>query len=127
MKIGVLTSSRADSGIYKLLLSKLSIDDRFDLTIIVFGMHLQKKHGETIKEIESDGFGFINKVHGMPTNDMPLDISKGYGKLIIELGNRTINYMLLTQSYLGFLEKGKQECIKLTDILENKNTTVLKE
>ena len=55
MKIGVLTSSRADYGIYKQLLSKLSKDDRFDLTIIVFGMHLQKQHGETIKEIESDG------------------------------------------------------------------------
>lgn len=49
------------------------------------------------------------------------------GKLIIELGNRTINYTLLTQSYLDFLEKGKQECIKLIDILDNKNTTVLKE
>ena len=58
MKIGVLTSSRADYGIYKQLLSKLSKDDRFDLTIIVFGMHLQKQHGETIKEIESDGFGW---------------------------------------------------------------------
>ena len=87
MKIGVLTSSRADYGIYKLLLSKLSNDDRFDLAIIVFGMHLQKQHGETIKEIESDGFGVIHKVQGMPINDMPVDISQGYGKLIIEFSN----------------------------------------
>ena len=84
MKIGVLTSSRSDYGIYKLLLSKLSKDNRFDLTIIVFGMHLQKQHGETIKDIESDAFGVINKVQGMPVNDLPIDISKGYGKLIIE-------------------------------------------
>ena len=87
MKIGVLTSSRADYGIYKLLLSKLSKDDRFELAIIVFGMHLQKQHGNTIKEIESDGFGVIHKVEGMPINDMPVDISKGYGKLIIEFSN----------------------------------------
>ena len=87
MKIGVLTSSRADYGIYKLLLSKLSKDDRFDLAIIVFGMHLQKQHGNTIKEIESDGFGVIHKVQGMPINDMPVDISIGYGKLIIEFSN----------------------------------------
>ena len=87
MKIGVLTSSRADYGIYKLLLSKLSKDDRFDLAIIVFGMHLLKQHGETIKEIESDGFGVIHKVQGMPINDMPVDISKGYGKLIVEFSN----------------------------------------
>lgn len=84
MKLGVLTSSRADYGVYKLLLSKLSKDDRFDLTIIVFGMHLQKQHGETIKEIESDKYGNIHKVQGMSFNDMPSDISRGYGKLIIE-------------------------------------------
>jgi len=48
-------------------------------------------------------------------------------RLIIELGNRVTNYNLLTHSYLSFLEKGKQECIRLIDILENKNTTVLKE
>ena len=87
MKIGVLTSSRADYGIYKLLLSKLSKDDRFDLSIIVFGMHLQKQYGNTIKEIESDGFGVIHKVQAMPINDMPVDISIGYGKLIIEFSN----------------------------------------
>ena len=51
IKVGVLTSSRADYGIYKPLLSLVSIDDRIDLNLIVFGMHLQKQHGETIKEI----------------------------------------------------------------------------
>lgn len=45
-------------------------------------------------------------------------------KLIIELGNRTVNYNLLTDSYLGFLKEGRKECLKLIDILENKNTTV---
>lgn len=84
MKIGVLTSSRADYGIYRRLLSKLSKDDRFELVIIVFGMHLQKQHGYTLEEIEIDGFGVIHKVEGMPKNDMPTDISEGYGNLVIE-------------------------------------------
>ncbi|WP_052172481.1 DUF6090 family protein [Psychroserpens jangbogonensis] len=48
-------------------------------------------------------------------------------RLITELGNRAINYNLLTASYLSFLEEGKQECIKLIDVLENKDTTDLKE
>lgn len=87
MKIGILTSSRADYGIYTPLLLKLSTDNRFELTIIAFGMHLQKQHGETIKEIERDSFGVIHKVKGMPINDLPVDISKGYGKLIIEFSN----------------------------------------
>ena len=87
MKIGILTSSRADYGIYVPLISKLSNDSRFELTIIAFGMHLQKQYGETIKEIERDNFGVIHKVKGMPKNDMPEDISKGYGKLIIEFAS----------------------------------------
>jgi hypothetical protein len=47
-------------------------------------------------------------------------------RLIIELGNRASIYKILTYSYLNYLEEGKQECLKLIDILENKKTTVLK-
>lgn len=87
MKIAVLTSSRADYGIYKSLLSKLSENKNFELTIVAFGMHLQKQHGDTLREIEKDGFGIIHKVLGMPTEDMPIHISKGYGNLIVEFSN----------------------------------------
>lgn len=44
--------------------------------------------------------------------------------LIIELGNRANVFVLLTYSYLNFLEEGQQECLKLIAVLENKNTTV---
>ena len=40
MKIGVLTSSRADYGIYLPLLNKIKKDIFFDLEIIAFGTHL---------------------------------------------------------------------------------------
>ena len=83
IKIGVLTSSRADYGIYKPLLEKLSRDNRFNLIIIAFGMHLQKHHGFTISEIRRDNFGAIHTVLGMPDKDSPIEISKGYGALII--------------------------------------------
>jgi GDP/UDP-N,N'-diacetylbacillosamine 2-epimerase (hydrolysing) len=48
MKIGVLTSSRADYGIYLPLLRKLKTDNYFQLEIIAFGTHLSKKHGYTL-------------------------------------------------------------------------------
>lgn len=83
IKIGVLTSSRADYGIYKNLLKLFFNHNKIDLSIIVFGMHLQKQHGETIKEIISDNyFNNIFKVSGMPKDDSILDISRGYGELI---------------------------------------------
>jgi len=46
--------------------------------------------------------------------------------LLIELGNRASLYSILTNSYLNYLETGMQECLKLIDILEDKNTTVQK-
>ena len=83
MKIGVLTSSRADYGIYLPLLDKLKFGKRFQLEIIAFGMHLQNSQGNTIDEITKDGFEVIHKVGEMPENDGVVDISKGYGNLIV--------------------------------------------
>ena len=83
MKIGVLTSSRADYGIYLPLLDKLKLDQRFQLEIIAFGMHLQYSQGNTIDQIIKDGFDVIHKVGEMPEKDGVIDISKGYGNLII--------------------------------------------
>ncbi len=82
INIGVLTSSRADYAIYKPLLYELNNDNRFKVTIIVFGMHLQGKYGKTINIIKSDNFGEIHEVEGMPKGDTPLSISKGYANLV---------------------------------------------
>ena len=83
IKIGVLTSSRADYGIYKHLLKIFHADPKIELSLIVFGMHLQKQYGETIKEIINDNYhNKLCKVFGMPFEDSKLDISKGYGELV---------------------------------------------
>ena len=83
MKIGVLTSSRADYGIYLPLLDKLKFDQRFQLEIIAFGMHLQKNQGNTINQIIKGGFKIIHKVGEMPESDGVIDISRGYGNMIV--------------------------------------------
>ena len=51
MKIGILTSSRADFGIYLPLLKILKEDPFFNLNIIAFGTHLSNSYGNTINEI----------------------------------------------------------------------------
>ena len=82
MKVGVLTSSRADFGIYLPLLKLLKEDSFFNLEIISFGTHLSKKHGYTISEINSYGFAKIIQIDTLPESDSPENISKSIGKTI---------------------------------------------
>lgn len=56
VRVGVLTSSRADFGIYLPLLKRMKQDPYFDLKLIVFGTHLSPFHGLTVRNIEAEGF-----------------------------------------------------------------------
>jgi GDP/UDP-N,N'-diacetylbacillosamine 2-epimerase (hydrolysing) len=82
MKIAVLTSSRADFGIYLPLLKKLQSDDFFALEIIAFGTHLSKKHGYTINEIKHSDFKTVHEVETPLSNSNALDITKNIGETI---------------------------------------------
>ena len=87
IKIGVLTSSRADYGIYKPLLEEIKTDNRFYLEIISFGMHLLNDHGKTINEIKKDKFRKIIEIEGMSNKDSQIDIVNSYGNLILNFSN----------------------------------------
>jgi len=80
MKVGVLTSSRADFGIYLPLLRKLDEDEYFDLEIIAFGTHLSKKFGLTITEIKEEGFVIKHSIETLPENDSPVSIALSISK-----------------------------------------------
>ncbi len=82
MKIGILTSSRADFGIYFPLLEKLFNDSFFQPEIIAFGTHLSDKFGKTIQEIEKSGFVVKHKLKTVPENDTPVAISKSIAQTI---------------------------------------------
>jgi len=79
MKIGVLTSSRADYGIYLPLLQALKKDSFFELEVIAFGTHLSKLHGYTIAQIEKDTYPVIHKVNMLIANDDEDAIATSYG------------------------------------------------
>lgn len=78
MKIGVLTSSRADFGIYSSLLDQLVNESQFDMHIIAFGTHLSQGHGYTVTEIESKGFKNIHQVETLVLDTDPRAISQSY-------------------------------------------------
>jgi GDP/UDP-N,N'-diacetylbacillosamine 2-epimerase (hydrolysing) len=74
-RIAILTSSRADYGIYLPLLKALKEDPYFDLQIIAFGTHLSPFHGYTINQIANDGFKVSYLIESMLTGDSPNAIS----------------------------------------------------
>jgi GDP/UDP-N,N'-diacetylbacillosamine 2-epimerase (hydrolysing) len=82
MKVGVLSSSRADYSIYYPLLKALQADARFSLGIIAFGTHLSKQHGYTVQRIEEDGFQVKHRIETLPENDTPEAIGKSMGNTL---------------------------------------------
>jgi len=82
MKIGVLTSTRADFGIYLPLLKQLRSDDFFQIEIIAFGTHLSNRFGNTVNEIYGEGFEVAHNIDTIPLDDSSLEISKSIGETI---------------------------------------------
>lgn len=80
VKIGVLTSSRADFGIYLPLIRQLHRDPYFDLHLIAFGSHLSEKYGKTINHILDEGFSVSHQIEVMPKDDTPGAIVEAMGK-----------------------------------------------
>ncbi|QQS29806.1 MAG: UDP-N-acetylglucosamine 2-epimerase (hydrolyzing) [Sphingobacteriales bacterium] len=69
MHLSLLTSSRADYGIYLPLIKKLSQTQDFELSIIAFGTHLSPIHGYTINNIVADGFKVAYAIESMVVGD----------------------------------------------------------
>lgn len=71
MKIGVLTSSRADFGIYLPLLKALDSDTYFNVSIIAFGTHLSRYHGYTANQITDNDFVISYSIESILLGDTP--------------------------------------------------------
>jgi GDP/UDP-N,N'-diacetylbacillosamine 2-epimerase (hydrolysing) len=79
IRIGVLTSSRADFGIYLPLLKAMKADDYFDVNIIAFGTHLSSYHGNTIEDIKASGFHVPYTISSLMSNDDAGSIASSFG------------------------------------------------
>ena len=84
MKIGILTSSRADYGIYYPLLMALKEDPFFSIEIIAFGTHLSPFHGYTIDYIIKDGFEVNHRIETVVAGDSEDSITTSMGITLIK-------------------------------------------
>jgi GDP/UDP-N,N'-diacetylbacillosamine 2-epimerase (hydrolysing) len=82
MRIAILTSSRADYGIYLPLLHGLKNDPFFELSIIAFGSHTAAFYGETVNQIINDGFEVPFRLDTLLTDDSVHGIAQSYGRTV---------------------------------------------
>jgi len=79
LNIGILTSSRADYGIYLPVLKAMKKDAEIELSIIAFGTHVKEKFGYTLNGILDDGFEVPFQLDTLLPGDKPVDISASFG------------------------------------------------
>jgi GDP/UDP-N,N'-diacetylbacillosamine 2-epimerase (hydrolysing) len=81
-KICVVTGSRADYGLLRLVMKGIEAEPSLILQIIATGMHLSSTFGLTYKEIEGDGFKIDQKVECLSSSDSPVAIAEATGKAL---------------------------------------------
>ncbi|MEG1381804.1 MAG: UDP-N-acetylglucosamine 2-epimerase, partial [Ruthenibacterium sp.] len=60
--IAVVTGTRAEYGLLRPVLKKIQTSDILSLRLLVTGAHLSAAHGNTVAEIEQDGFEIAAKI-----------------------------------------------------------------
>ncbi len=88
IKLAILTSSRADFGIYLPLLNQLKKESAFfDFSIIAFGTHLSPFHGHTIDEIYNSGFETKFRISSILLSDNEESIATSYALTVMKFAN----------------------------------------
>lgn len=78
-KVCVVTGSRAEFGLLRLLMHQLRKSDLFDLQVLATGMHLASQFGNTYKEIEDEGLEISHRVDMQLEGDSPTSVIKSMG------------------------------------------------
>jgi GDP/UDP-N,N'-diacetylbacillosamine 2-epimerase (hydrolysing) len=104
VKIGIVTGTRADYGLLRNLISKIHVDDYFELTLFVTGTHLSPEFGFTKTEIELFENVKVVEIESVLSSDSSVGVVKsmalaqlGYAEyfsknrcdLMVILGDRT--------------------------------------
>ena len=85
--IAVVTSSRADYSHLYWPLHDLARHEDVDLKLIVLGAHLSPQFGETVKEIEKDGFPIAARLECLLSSDTDVGMAKTLGVAVLSLAD----------------------------------------
>src|SRR5437016_14081404 len=85
--IAVVTTSRADYSHLYWPLRLLADHSEVDLRIIALGPHLSPEFGDTIKEIENDGFSISARIECLISSDSDIGMAKTIGVATLGLAD----------------------------------------
>jgi len=85
--IAVITTSRADYSHLYWPLRDLSENENVDLRIIALGSHLSPEFGNTIQEIEKDGFQIDSRIECLLSSDTDVGMAKTIGVATLSLAD----------------------------------------
>jgi UDP-hydrolysing UDP-N-acetyl-D-glucosamine 2-epimerase len=86
-KIAVVTTSRADYSHLYWPLRELDAHPQLDLRLIAFGPHLSPEFGNTVEEIEKDGFLVDGRIECLLSSDSDVGMAKTIGLATLSLAD----------------------------------------
>ncbi len=84
-KVLAVTGIRSEYYILRPVLLSISEDPDFRLEVVVSGSHLSQWHGETMKDIERDGFDIVDRIDSLFMTNRDTQRVKGLGVLLYGL------------------------------------------
>jgi UDP-hydrolysing UDP-N-acetyl-D-glucosamine 2-epimerase len=85
--IAVITTSRADYSHLYWPLRDLSVNENVDLRLIALGSHLSPEFGNTVQEIEKDGFEIDSRIECLLSSDTDVGMAKTIGMATLSLAD----------------------------------------
>jgi UDP-hydrolysing UDP-N-acetyl-D-glucosamine 2-epimerase len=86
-RIAVVTTSRADYGHLIGPLRELRARPEVELRLIALGAHLSPAYGETVREIERDGFRVAERIECLLSSDTDVGMAKTIGLATLSLAD----------------------------------------
>ncbi|MCF6365363.1 MAG: UDP-N-acetylglucosamine 2-epimerase [Bacteroidales bacterium] len=100
-KTAIFTTTRAEFGILKPLISELKNESSTEVFLFVGGTHLAKEYGSTINEIKNNNFKITKTFDYLLNEDTPYSLTKSLGIETFELANIFNNFSFDAVCILG--------------------------
>ncbi|WP_158944747.1 UDP-N-acetylglucosamine 2-epimerase [Granulicella sp. S190] len=85
--VAVITTSRADYSHLYWPLRQLNAHPEVDLKLIVLASHLSPEFGDTVREIEKDGFPIAARLECLLSSDTDVGMAKSIGVAVLSLAD----------------------------------------